>query len=102
MAFVFIISAFITTPAVVKIKREKLPIELLIGTLFGICGIFASGLRVWALSEVDGTIVFPATTITVTVAVQLLGITIFGERPEKVDIFGYLTALAGIVCLACM
>lgn len=102
ITMVFILSAVYCSPALKTLKRHNWKIELLWGCLFGFCGIFASALRVWVLKEIDGTIVFPVTTICVTVAVQLLSIFLFKERPEKLDYIAYALSICGICCLALM
>lgn len=102
MTMVFLISAIYCSPALKNIGRHNWKPELLWGCIFGFCGLFASAMRIWVLKEIDGTIVFPVTTICVTVAVQLLSIFIFKERPEKLDYVAYALSICGISCLALM
>ena len=102
ITLVFLFSAVLCTPALNGIARHNWKKELLWGLIFGFCGIFASAMRIWALKEVDGTIVFPATTICVTLAVQVLSILLYREKPGKIDVFGYVLSLAGILCLTLM
>ncbi|MDD5597927.1 MAG: EamA family transporter [Victivallaceae bacterium] len=99
---VFLLSAFYCSPALKNIRKHNWKPELLWGGVFGICGIFASALRVWALKEINGTVVFPVTTVCVTVLVQLLSIFLFKERPEKLDLVAYGTSVCGLSCLVLM
>jgi drug/metabolite transporter (DMT)-like permease len=73
--------------------------ELLFGLLAGGCALLASGLRVWALRDVDGIIVFPATTASVMLMVQAAGSVIWHERITGRGAVGLALAVAGIVLL---
>jgi uncharacterized membrane protein len=73
--------------------------EVLYGLLAGACALAASSLRVWALRDVDGIIVFPATTIGVVMLVQLAGFGFWRERPGRRALAGLALALGGMVLL---
>jgi len=74
--------------------------EVLFGILAGTCALAGSGLRVWALRDVDGIIVFPATTAGVLLLVQAAGCLLWGERVSRRGLGALALAILGIALLA--
>ncbi|MBN2311906.1 MAG: hypothetical protein JXR94_23200 [Candidatus Hydrogenedentes bacterium] len=96
---VFAFASLITLPVMIAAKAPLGRKELQYGLLAGICAVFASGLRVWALRDLDGIIVFPATTISVTLLVQMAGSIVWHERIGGLGKAGFAAAIAGILLL---
>lgn len=81
---------------------RKVPLgkkELSFGILAGLLSLLASGARVWALRDIDGIIVFPITTISVMLAVQVLAVAIWREQINKMGFTGFVLAIASMVLL---
>ena len=73
--------------------------ELLFGCVAALAGAIASGVRPWALYRLDGVIVFPVTTISVILLVQLAGILFWRERLGRWTLLASALAVAGILFL---
>ncbi len=73
--------------------------ELRFGVLAGGCALAASGVRVWALRDVDGVIVFPATTAGVLLLVQGAGCLFWRERVSRRGLLALALAILGIAML---
>ena len=74
--------------------------ELAYGSAAGLLGVLASGTRVWALRDLDGVIVFPVTTVTVMVLVQVAGSLAWQERTPGWSRAGFAAALLSVLLLS--
>lgn len=97
---VFVGAFLISVPVMVAAKARLGRKELLYGVLAGVCGLVASGSRVWAVQELDGIIVFPVTTVSVMILAQIIGTTAWGERVGKWGFVGVGLAIAGVLALS--
>ncbi len=99
VTLVFAFASLFTLPLMGIFKARVGRTELRYGLLAGVLGLLASALRVWAIRDVDGIIVFPTTTITVILLVQLASRTIWRERVGRLGLGGFALAFAGILLL---
>lgn len=99
LTLVFVVAGGISLPVMKALKARIGRTELLYGSLAAIFSAVGSGLRPWAIQELGGVIVFPATTISVIVLVQILGTAIWRERLRRVDGLAFACAIAGILLL---
>lgn len=74
-------------------------VELTYGAAAGLLSMVASGARVWAVRDLDGVIVFPVTTISVMVLVQLLSCVVWHERAARLSQIGFAVAVLSVVLL---
>ncbi|MDD2709333.1 MAG: hypothetical protein PHV34_15205 [Verrucomicrobiae bacterium] len=94
------IGAFVITLPVMGLAGAKMGrFEWGYGSLAGVCGMAASGSRVWALRDVDGMVVFPVTTVSVMLLVQLAGCLGWREKTSRMGWAGFLCAIAGVLFL---
>ncbi len=80
----------------VRIRRR----ELGFGLAAGVLGALASGSRVWALRDLDGLVVFPVTTVTVMIAVHLLGGVIWREKTGLLSTLGFVLAVLSVLLMS--
>jgi len=102
LMFVMIVftGAFVLTiPMVVVMRTPLRRKDLAYGVLAGVVATFASGLRVWALRDLDGVIVFPVTAVSVATLVMLAGRLLWRERIGAWGMAGFFAALAGMLML---
>ncbi len=99
VTMVFMGAFLITLPVMVAVKARLGRKELLYGALLGVCGFVASGSRVWAIRELDGIVVFPVTTVSVMILVQIAGAAIWRERVGKWGLVGFVAAVIGVLAL---
>ncbi len=99
ITMVFTGAFLITVPVMIAVKVRPGRKELLYGFLAGVCGLAASGSRVWAIRELDGIVVFPVTTVSVMILAQIIGAAAWGERVGKWGIIGFVLAVAGVLAL---
>jgi len=94
------LGTFLFTLPMMRFTRSKVQRnELLYGALAGVCGLLASGPRVWALRDLDGSIVFPMSTIAVILLVQAASRLVWHEKLRRFGALGFLFALGGIALL---
>lgn len=96
----FTCAAFISVPAMVTLRAPFGKKEILYGSLAGVCSLIASGLRPWALRDLRGIIVFPVTTASVILLVQLSGMAIWRERVGRWGAMGFAAAIVGVLLVA--
>ena len=97
---VFISAMFISIPGAVVFRNRVGKKEIGFGMLFGLCSLGSSGLRPWALQYIDGYILFPVTTISVSLLVLLGGYVFWKEKLDKFGFIGIALTIAAIVLLA--
>lgn len=73
--------------------------EIVYGLLAGICGFIGSGLRPWALRDLDGIVVFPITAISVMLLVQAAATLLWRHHLSRWGLAGLAVAVAAIVSL---
>jgi multidrug transporter EmrE-like cation transporter len=103
--FIFISTVFISAmlmsiPGALVFRKHVGRKELCFGLLFGLCSLGSSGLRPWALQYIDGYILFPVTTISVSLLVLLGGYVFWKEKLDKYGFLGIAMTVAAIVLLA--
>lgn len=86
-------------PAMVAVKERLGRKELGYGLPAGLLGLLASGTKVWALRDIDGVIVFPVSTVSVMLLVQLSAVGIWREKTGRIGWLGFATALGGVLLL---
>jgi hypothetical protein len=96
---VCVTATLLTVPFMVAYKARFGKLEILYGGLAGACSVIASGIRPWVLRDLDGIIVFPITTVSVTLLVLLAGAVFWHERLGKWGVVGIGAALAGMLLL---
>ncbi len=99
VTIVFMGAFLITLPVMVAVKAKLGRKELFYGSMLGVCGLLASGSRVWALRDIDGIIVFPVTTVSVMILVQIAGAAIWREKVGKWGLVGFAAAVIGVLAL---
>ena len=96
---IFTASCLLTVPPLlikgVRVKGR----DLAYGALLGLCALGGTGCRVLALREIDGTVVFPATTVCAMLLAQLAGRYVWGERTPRA-VLGLVLGLVSVVLLA--
>jgi len=92
-------AALLSLGAVRSMKARLGRRELAFGLGAGVLVLVVSVSRIWALRELPGTVVFPVTTISVMVMVQLAGMGIWKERVGARGWLGFATGLAGVLLL---
>ena len=96
---IFIASSLLTVPPLlirgVRVKGR----DLAYGVLLGLCALGGTGCRVRALREVDGTIVFPATTVCAMLLTQLAGRYVWGETTPRATL-GLVLGVVSVMLLA--
>ncbi|MCK4981598.1 MAG: hypothetical protein KAS17_01680, partial [Victivallaceae bacterium] len=103
--FVFISTVFVTAmimsiPGAIVLRKHVGKKEIGFGILLGLCSLGSSGLRPWALKYIDGYILFPVTTISVSLLVLLGGYVFWKEKLNKFGFIGIALAITGIILLA--
>jgi len=73
--------------------------DLLYGCLAGLAGAVGSGMRPWAIRDLGGAFVFPATAIIVTLGVQVAARVIWKERFGRLGIAATAMTIIGILLL---
>lgn len=96
---VCVTAGFLTLPLMVAYKARFGRLEMMFGAMAGVCSVIASGIRPWVLRDLDGIIVFPITTVSVTLLVLLAGAVFWHERLGKWGAAGIVTALIGMLLL---
>ncbi len=99
VAVVCVMASLVNIPVMILAKAPLGRKEITYGAMAGVCGVIASGVRLWALRDLDGIIVFPVTTVTVTLLVLLAGAVIWRERTGRWGLAGCAAALAGMALL---
>jgi hypothetical protein len=79
---VFGASAILTVPLMWITGARLRRLELKLGAILGLSALVGSGFRIAALSTVDGTILFPLTTVAVILIAQGAGRLFWRERLE--------------------
>lgn len=97
---VFIVAMCISIPGLVAARKKIAKKEIGFGLLLGLCSLGGSGLRPWALKYVDGYILFPVTTISVSLLVLLGGYVIWKEKLGRFGFIGIACTIVGIILLA--
>ena len=99
LAIVFIASGLFSLPTMrisgARIGRK----ELFYGSVAALISAIGSGFRPWALRELDGAIVFPVTTISVIILVQLAGMFFWREKISRWTVLAFILATSGILLL---
>jgi len=90
-----VLSSFSVLAARPRLRRT----EWWYGGLAGLCGFIGSGVRPWALRDLDGVIVFPATAVGVMLLVQLAGTTIWKHHLGRWGYLGLAGAVAGVLMM---
>jgi len=98
LLFVFAASCVLTLPALAVTRTRMSGADLKYGTLLGLCAFLGTGCRVLALKTVDGTIVFPVTTVSVMLAAQAAGRFFWAERLPRA-VFGLALGIAAVLLL---
>ena len=77
---VFGISGVLTLPAMALSGGRLGRTDVKYGLLLGVCALFGTGCRVLALKDVDGTVVFPLSTVSIMLFAQAAGRLVWKER----------------------
>ncbi len=96
---VCVTATFLTVPFMLAYRARFGRREIYYGMLAGLCSVIASGIRPWVLRDLDGIIVFPITTVSVTLLVILAGVVFWRERLGKWGAAGIVAALLGMLLL---
>jgi len=96
---VFAASCLLTVPPLIIRGVRVRAKDLTYGAVLGLCALGGTGCRVLALREVDGTIVFPATTVCAMLLAQLAGRYIWGEKTPRAAL-GLVLGIASVLLLA--
>lgn len=99
-AMVFFLTALMSLPMLATKSARVGRTELGWGIVAGVCSLLGTGLRPWALRQIDGVIVFPATTVTVTLLLLGVGAWWWRERLGRLGVAGVVAAIVGILMLA--
>ena len=100
LTMVFVGAFLLSVPAVAATRTRLGRKELTYGALAGLCSLIGSGARVWATRDLGGLVVFPVSTVSVVLCVQLAGMTIWRERMGRWGVVGVVTALVGVILLS--
>lgn len=87
------------------ISRKQIPFrlgkkEMLAGLALGIFATSATLTKMYALSELDGIMVFPLTTVSIILLTQIASCKIFKEKIGRSGTYGIILAILGIFLLA--
>lgn len=99
IGMVFVLSGLFSLPILGVFRPRVGRVELKFGALAAVCAAIGSATRPWALRELPGVIVFPVTTVAVTLLVIGAGIFFWRERIGRWGIVGMVIAIAGILLL---
>lgn len=99
MGMVFIGAGLLSVPVMLAARPRLGRREFGFGAMAGVCSLVGSGVRPFALRDIDGVIVFPVTTICVMLLVLTIGAIFWRERVGKLGLLGTLAAIAGVVLL---
>ncbi|RKY71072.1 MAG: hypothetical protein DRQ24_08145 [Candidatus Latescibacterota bacterium] len=100
LAIAFGGSCLLTLPVMVITRIRLTNRELFYGLLLGGCSLLGTGSRVLALRELSGTVVFPASTASIMILVQIAGLCLWKERVGPLGIAGLLSATLSVVLLS--
>lgn len=96
---VCVTAGLLTVPFMIAYRARFGRLEIFYGCMAGLCSVIASGIRPWVLRDLDGIIVFPITTVSVTLLVLLAGAVLWHERLGKWGAAGIAAALGGMLLL---
>ncbi|MEA3365476.1 MAG: hypothetical protein U9Q79_07530 [Candidatus Hydrogenedentes bacterium] len=96
---VCVTAGLLTLPLMFAYKARFGRLEILYGVMAGVCSVIASGIRPFVLRDLDGIIVFPITTVSVTLLVLLAGAVFWHERLGKWGAAGIVAAVLGMLLL---
>jgi uncharacterized membrane protein len=99
VTLVFVGAALLSSAVMALRKNPVGKKELGYGTLAGVLGLLSSGSRVWALRDIDGIIVFPVTTVSVMLMVQVLAAIVWKEKTGTVSMIGFVLAVASMILI---
>ena len=99
MGMVFFLAGLFSLPVLGVFRPRIGRTELKFGFLIAFCAGTASATRPWALRDLPGVIVFPVTTVSVTLLVIAAGILLWRERIGPWGIAGMVVAVLGIILL---
>ena len=100
MTYLLVAIAALLSLGAVRSMRARLGWrELAFGLGAGAVVLVVSVSRIWALRELPGVVVFPVTTISVMVMVQLAGVGIWKERTGVRGWLGFAAGLGGVLLL---
>lgn len=99
ISFVFISAMCISIPGLIATRKSIDKKEIGFGLLLGLCALGGSGIRPWALKYIDGYILFPVTTISVSLLVLLGGYVIWKEKLGRFGFIGIICTIVGIILL---
>ena len=97
---VFVGAMLLSVVSVVLTRPRIRRVECLYGGLAGVCSAIGSGVRVWAVRDVRGVVLFPVTTISVLLLVQTAGAWLWEDRLGRWGWIGLCCAIAGVAMLA--
>jgi multidrug transporter EmrE-like cation transporter len=92
-------SCLFTLPVMVATRARLTKRELSYGLLLGGCSFLGTGSRVLALRELSGTVVFPASTASIMILVQIAGLCLWKERIGPWGTAGLLSASLSVALL---
>jgi len=99
LLFAFAASCVLTAPVLAVTRTPVRWKELKYGLILGVCSLLTTSCRVMALKFVDGTIVFPVTTVTVMLVAQGAGRFLWKER-SRYAALGLALGIAAVLLLA--
>lgn len=99
IVMVFVIAGMFSLPILAGFRPRIGRVELKYGAYAAVCSAVGSGARPWVLRELPGIIVFPVTTVVVTLLVIGAGVYFWRERIGPWGIAGIILAIVGIALL---
>ncbi|MDO9541858.1 MAG: EamA family transporter [Kiritimatiellia bacterium] len=100
MGTVFIGAMLLSLPGLVILKKRINRKDIVFGLLLGICSLAGQGIRPWVLKYVGGIIVFPATSIFVSLLVLVFGYLFWREKIGRIGFVGIGATIVGILLLS--
>ncbi len=100
MGTVFIGAMFLSLPGLIIFRKKINQKDIVFGILLGICSLAGQGVRPWALKYIDGVIVFPVTSITVSLLILIFGYLFWKEKIGRFGFAGIGAAIVGILLLS--
>ena len=99
MIVVFVTAMLFSLPIQFAFRPTLRKKECFYGVLAGAASFIGSGIRPWAVRDIDGIIVFPTTNIGVMLLVQLSGAIFWGHKMGRWGVIGLAAAVAGVLCM---
>jgi len=99
MGTVFIGAMLLSLPGLAIFKKRINRKDIVFGLLLGICSLAGQGIRPWVLKYIDGVIVFPVTSIFISLLVLVFGYLFWREKIGRIGFVGIGATVVGILLL---